>query len=105
MAIRAASIWRSVIQAASSVFNPYSPKLIALPRVATPVMRPRICLRCLTFFGINMAFSQFTLFSVAVASFQSSELKTENLKLKTQPTLAAFLCADEAGRDLRADAV
>src|SRR6185437_11101006 len=26
-----------------------------LPRVATPVMRPRICLRCLTFFGINMA--------------------------------------------------
>ena len=45
----------SVIQAASKVFKPNSPKLIALPRLATPFIRPRICLRCLTFFGINMA--------------------------------------------------
>src|SRR6266850_7209960 len=54
MAMRAASICRSVIHAGSRHLSPYSPKLISLPRVATPVMRPRICFRCLTFFGINM---------------------------------------------------
>src|SRR6185295_5863466 len=54
IAIRAASIWRSVIHAGSKHFSPYSPKLISLPRVAVPVMRPRICFRCLTFFGINI---------------------------------------------------
>src|SRR5262249_37658938 len=41
----------------SRLLSPYSPKLISLPRVATPVMRPRICFRCLTFFGINIAFT------------------------------------------------
>src|ERR1044072_569135 len=56
IAIRAASICRSVIHAGSRLLSPYSPKLISLPRVATPVMRPRICFRCLTFFGINMMF-------------------------------------------------
>src|SRR6266576_3328823 len=56
IAIRAASICRSVIQAGSRHLSPYSPKLISLPRVATPDMRPRICFRCLTFFGINMMF-------------------------------------------------
>src|ERR1044071_3101881 len=55
IAIRAASICRSVIHAGSRLLSPYSPKLISLPRVATPVMRPRICFRCLTFFGINIA--------------------------------------------------
>src|SRR5688500_7915029 len=59
IAIRAASICRSVIHAGSKHFSPYSPKLISLPRVATPVMRPRICFRCFTFFGINITFSPF----------------------------------------------
>src|SRR5258706_14787566 len=59
MAIRAASICRSVIQAGSMHLSPYSPKLISPPRCAMPVMRPRICFRCLTFFGINIAFIQF----------------------------------------------
>src|SRR5689334_474870 len=59
IAIRAASIWRSVIQAGSKLLSPYSPKLISLPRVATPVMRPRICFRCLTFFGINITIHLF----------------------------------------------
>src|SRR5688500_19818087 len=30
-----------------------------MPRIATPVMRPLICFRCLTFFGINMMFHHF----------------------------------------------
>src|SRR5919205_812692 len=59
IAIRAASIWRSVIHAGSRLLSPYSPKLISLPRVATPVMRPRICFRCLTFFGINITIHLF----------------------------------------------
>src|SRR5713226_9158193 len=48
MATRAASICRSVIQAGSSAFRPYSPKESSPPR------RPRCCLRYFTFFGINM---------------------------------------------------
>src|SRR6185369_3497744 len=60
IAIRAASICRSVIQAGSKHLSPYSPKLISLPRVATPVMRPRICFRCLTFFGINITIHLFS---------------------------------------------
>src|SRR5215467_16001479 len=54
MAIRPASICRSVIQAASSVFNPKSPNSSDEPRHALPRMRPRCCLRYFTFFGINM---------------------------------------------------
>src|SRR5829696_9107703 len=67
IAIRAASIWRSVIHAGSRLLSPYSPKLISLPRVATPVMRPRICFRCLTFFGINIAFYSFPIFDCQLA--------------------------------------
>src|SRR6266576_6077450 len=77
MAIRAASICRSVIQAASRHFSQYSPKLIALPRLATPFIRPRICLRCLTFFGINMAVSQI------------SDLRSEILSLRPFWSFAA----------------
>src|SRR5688500_11813963 len=73
MAIRAASIWRSVIHAGSRLLSPYSPKLISLPRVATPVMRPRICFRCLTFFGINMMFHHF--------EFRISNFEIRNLLL------------------------
>src|SRR4030095_3657264 len=54
IAIRAASICLSVIHAGSRLFNPYSPKLISLPRVATPVMRPPLFFRFLTFFVIKM---------------------------------------------------
>src|SRR3954471_9220679 len=55
MAIRAASIWRAVIQPGSRAWMPYSPNDTRVPPVEAPVMRPRCCLRCLTFFGINMA--------------------------------------------------
>jgi len=54
IATREASICRSVIQAGSSAFNPYSPNASAPPRHALPVRRPRCCLRYLTFFGINI---------------------------------------------------
>src|ERR1700674_2429573 len=54
MATRAASICRSVIQAGSSAFKPYSPKDNLPPRQALPRRRPRCCLRYFTFFGINM---------------------------------------------------
>src|SRR3970282_2354517 len=54
MATRAASICRCVIQAGSSDLSPYSPKASVEPRQALPFMRPRCCLRYLTFFGINI---------------------------------------------------
>src|SRR2546422_6389948 len=54
IATRDASIWRSVIQAGSSAFSPYSPKESSPPRQALPRRRPRCCLRYFTFFGINM---------------------------------------------------
>src|SRR5712692_10391574 len=54
MATREASIWRSVIHAASMAFRPYSPKESSPPRQAFPQRRPRCCLRYFTFFGINM---------------------------------------------------
>src|SRR4026208_844354 len=78
MAIRAASIWRSVIQAGSRHLSPYSPKLISLPRVATPVMRPRICFRCLTFFGINIAFSLYFRLPIADGRFENWQLEIKN---------------------------
>src|ERR1044072_7199545 len=68
IAIRAASICRSVIHAGSRLLSPYSPKLISLPRVAVPVMRPRICFRCLTFFGINMIDASYVLLILATRS-------------------------------------
>src|ERR1041384_685774 len=54
MVRRAASIWRAVTQPGSSACKPYSPKLTSAPRRAFPLMRPRICLRHLTRFGINI---------------------------------------------------
>src|SRR4051794_2179327 len=54
IAIRAASIWRAVIQPQSIAFSPYSPNAIEEPRHALPVIRPRCTLRYLTFFGINI---------------------------------------------------
>src|SRR5664280_1472591 len=55
MAIRAASIWRAVIQAGSRAWIPKSPKVTSLPPLAWPVIRPRCCLRCLTLRGISMS--------------------------------------------------
>src|SRR6185436_4357792 len=52
---RAASICRAVTQPGSSACKPYSPKLTSAPRNALPVMRPRICLRHFTRFGINIS--------------------------------------------------
>src|SRR6266852_8693400 len=54
IATRAASICRSVSQHGSSAFSPKSPNDTSEPRQALPRMRPRCCLRNLTFFGINM---------------------------------------------------
>src|SRR6185312_11189459 len=54
IAIRAASIWRAVIQPHSMALRPYSPKEIDEPRHAFPVMRPRCTLRNFTFLGINI---------------------------------------------------
>src|SRR5450755_3904903 len=57
IATRAASICRAVIQPHSIAFKPKSPNAKVEPRQAFPVMRPRCCLRFLTFLGINMAYS------------------------------------------------
>src|SRR6188768_402494 len=54
MAIRAASIWRAVIHPGSRAWMPYSPKVTSVPPLLWPFVRPRCCLRCLTFLGINM---------------------------------------------------
>src|SRR4029453_3228483 len=57
IATRAASICRAVSQHGSMAFSPKSPNDTSDPRHALPRMRPRCCLRYLTFFGINMVFS------------------------------------------------
>src|SRR5580658_8521724 len=62
MATRDASIWRSVIQAFSMAFSPYSPKAKLPPRQALPLRRPRCCFLYFTFFGINIAL--FSLLSI-----------------------------------------
>jgi hypothetical protein len=54
IAMRPASIWRSVTQPHSVAFSPKSPNVTLLPVQALPDMRPRCCFRYLTFFGINM---------------------------------------------------
>src|SRR5580704_16626969 len=64
MATREASICRSVIQAGSRAFRPYSPNERSLPRQAFPARRPRCCLRYFTFFGINIVFFPQTLWRI-----------------------------------------
>src|SRR3970040_2163482 len=54
MVLRAASICRAVTQPGSSACKPNSPKLTSAPRKALPRIRPRICLRHFTRFGINI---------------------------------------------------
>src|SRR5882672_10789036 len=53
IATRADSIWRLVIQPGSMAWRPKSPKLTLVPPLDSPRMRPRCCLRCLTFFGLS----------------------------------------------------
>src|SRR6266536_3563772 len=55
MAIRAASIWRLLTQAASAACRPNSPKVTLVPPLASPPLRGRCCLRCFTRLGVNMA--------------------------------------------------
>ena len=55
MAMRPASISRAVTQPHSMALRPKSPKARWPPVQALPLMRPRCCLRNLTFLGINMA--------------------------------------------------
>src|ERR1035438_8302085 len=69
MAMRAASISRSVIHAHSSALRPKSPKAIEEPRHALPHIRPRCCFLYLTFFGIIMAFGSQSLLLVAFRRF------------------------------------
>ena len=54
IAMRAASIWRAEIQPGSRIWRPMSPNASFEPRKAFPFIRPRCCLRYLTFDGINM---------------------------------------------------
>src|SRR5882724_9483693 len=53
MATRADSICRLVIQPGSTAWRPKSPKFTCVPPLERPRMRPRCCLRCLTFFGLS----------------------------------------------------
>ena len=55
IAIRAASIWRLVIQDASSACNPYSPNSISVPPLARPRILPRCGFLYLSFFGTSIA--------------------------------------------------
>src|SRR6185436_428749 len=54
IAMRPASICRAVIQPGSRTWRPMSPNASVPPRYALPRIRPRCCLRYLTFDGINM---------------------------------------------------
>src|ERR687887_82639 len=65
MAIRAASIWRLVIQAGSVACRPNSPKVTLVPPLASPPLRGRCCLRCFTRLGVNMARSPLLLLAGA----------------------------------------
>src|SRR5437588_2157926 len=53
MATRADSICRLVIHPGSIAWRPKSPKFTCVPPFERPRMRPRCCLRCLTFFGLS----------------------------------------------------
>src|SRR5713226_4415668 len=54
-------------------FNPKSPNDSSAPRHALPRMRPRCCLRYLTFFGINIkSFPLSTLIDHAYSCFAST---------------------------------
>src|SRR6185503_9071827 len=55
MAIRAASIWRLVIQPRSSALSPYSPNSTVAPPLVKPRMRPRCSLRYLTRLGCSIS--------------------------------------------------
>src|SRR4030042_1785202 len=58
MAIRAASICWAVSRPHSSACRPKSPKAMKFPRLALPLMRPFICLRYFTRFGLSISLSQ-----------------------------------------------
>src|ERR1700685_3666849 len=84
MATRLASICRSVIYPHSSTFRPKSPKESSEPRHALPVMRPRCCLRYLTFLGINIKSSQLSVFSYQPEPKSSTETQSHREKLKKE---------------------
>ena len=54
--MRAASIWRLVIQPASMLFSPYSPNWTLTCARESPARRPRCCLRCFTRFGESISY-------------------------------------------------
>ena len=56
MAIRAASIWRLVIQPRSIAFRPNWPNSTVVPPLAVPAIRPRCCFLCLTLFGRSIVY-------------------------------------------------
>src|ERR1035438_60626 len=65
IAMRAASISRSVTHPHSSALRPKSPKATEEPRHALPHMRPRCCFLYFTFFGIIMAVRSLSLLTAA----------------------------------------
>src|ERR687893_443117 len=56
IAIRAASIWRLVIQDASNACSPYSPNWTSVPPLAWPRIRPRWGFLYFSFFGTSIAY-------------------------------------------------
>src|SRR5208282_6053619 len=116
IAIRLASICRSVMYPHSRTFKPYSPNDSVEPRHALPRRLPFCCLRNFTFFGINITktlknSSQFVVlssqFSVRTIQLAATccELRTVNdelplkRRLPDRRGLAAFLLINVAAID------
>src|SRR5436190_14871029 len=97
MATREASIWRSVIHAASMAFSPYSPKARSLPRQALPLRRPRICFLYFTFLGINIA-----VFSLPCYARPQSGRRYARPQSGRQIPLNSSVCCDYRGLFLHA---
>src|SRR4030095_4332898 len=95
IAIRPASIWRSVIQPASSTFKPKSPNSSVEPRQALPRMRPRCCLRYFTFFGINIRSNPYQLLHACRSRALRSPIR-QNLAL-INPALHANYAIGRVG--------
>src|ERR1700691_5493461 len=86
MAIRLASICRSVMYPHSMTFKPYSPKDREDPRHALPRRLPFCCLRYFTFLGINITK---TLKNQLPAPSCQPSNRSPRARLPTQPELEA----------------
>src|SRR5262249_35808488 len=103
IATREASICRSVIQAFSIAFSPYSPNDNSPPRQALPLRRPRICFLYFTFFGINIVLFSFPRYFEVLNSHRASFALLLNLGCLLRNVLALInpaLHADDAVRGI-----